>query len=125
MPGRAADAERQRRRRYRRRQALGAVVLKVEVDEHALAGIPSSEESTRGFVPPEAADCGVIYVALPHVPLPYRSPQGGGSVLPPEPIPQHLHAARNEDPHGPTMHSPVRTNRVILGSDPNEPVGCH
>ena len=36
----------------------------------------------------------------------------------PEQIPEHLHAARSEDPHGPTMHSPIRTNCVILGSPP-------
>jgi hypothetical protein len=26
---------------------------------------------------------------------------------------------------GPTMHSPVGTNCVILGSYPNEPIGCY
>ena len=41
----------------------------------------------------------------------------------PEQETEYLHAARSEDPHGPTMHSPVGTNCVILGSHPSEPVG--
>ena len=38
--------------------------------------------------------------------------------LPPEQIPAHLHAARSEDPHGPTMHSPVRTELRYTGFRP-------
>ena len=51
--------------------------------------------------------------------------EDGHDQVPTEQIPEHLHAACSEDPHGPTMHSPVRTSCVILGSHPNEPVGCH
>ena len=37
---------------------------------------------------------------------------------------QHLRRLLEvQRPH--TRHSPVRTNCVILGSHPNEPVGCH